>query len=143
MNRTAYALAFLLMMAWGCEHIALMPRGDISDELVTRGGESERIARDRTEKPGDVRESTLPRDEFTGTVERVDKNRREIHLRTTEGRMVTVKYDQATAVFDRDRELKVEALNQGDSVAVRVNRSSRGEQYANVIRLNEQQDRFW
>jgi cold shock CspA family protein len=143
MNRIAYALAFFLIMAWGCEHIAIMPRTDISGELNRRAGEGDRIARDRTDSSGGVRESTPPRDEITGTVERVDKTRREIHLRTTEGRMVTVKYDQDTAVFDRDREIRVEALNQGDSVAVRVNRGSRGDQHANVIRLNEQQDRFW
>jgi hypothetical protein len=143
MNRIIYGLAFFLVSAWGCEHIAIMPRNDITEELSRRGGETDRTPPERVTRSEDVRESTVPHGEITGTVQRIDKNRREVHLRTTEDRMVTVRYDQATAVFDREREIRIESLNQGDLVTVRVNSNSRGEQYADVIRLSEQQDRYW
>ncbi|MGH7826988.1 MAG: hypothetical protein ACREQ7_17675 [Candidatus Binatia bacterium] len=140
MKQMVYALALLIMMAWGCENIAVLPRKDISDDLKRRGGERDRVARERTDRDRDIRESTLPRNEIVGTVQRIDESRREIQLRTTEGQTVRIKYDDNTAVFNRDRELRVASLNYGDQILVRLDSNSSGERYANVIRMNDSQD---
>lgn len=140
MKQMVYALALLIMMAWGCENIAVLPRKDISDDLKRRGGERDRVARERTDRDRDIRESTLPRNEIVGTVQRIDESRREIQLRTTEGQTVRIKYDDNTPVFNRDRELRVASLNYGDQILVRLDSNSSGERYANVIRMNDRQD---
>jgi hypothetical protein len=74
-------------------------------------------------------------DEVTGTVQKVDQNRREIQLRTTEGRMTVIKYDPATVVYNREREMPVDDLRYGDLILIKVVKNNRGEQYADLIRL--------
>jgi hypothetical protein len=108
----------------GCESIALMPRPDIDDrsDTVTRG----RYDRDRSLA-----------NELVGTVERVDPSAREIHLRTTEGRMTALKYDPRTIVSHRGRDLRVEDLRRGDFVLVEVSRDGRGDDHAELIRMND------
>ena len=124
------ALMLPVITAWGCESIALMGRPDVDRRDVDRSGiERSREARDRT----------APRDELVGTVQRVDENRREIQLRTTEGRMTVIKYEPATLVYSRDREVPVNSLRPGDLVLVQFNRNARGEQYADVIRVDDRQ----
>jgi len=124
--RLAGALLFPLDIgAAGCESIALMPRPDIDE-------------RDR-DVPRDSR-SNVPRDEIVGTVERIDKGRNEIQLRTTDARVVTIKYDPSTLVYNRDREVGIDALHPRDLILARVSRGSGGEQYADVIRLNDRGD---
>jgi hypothetical protein len=76
-------------------------------------------------------------DEIIGTIERVDESNKEIRLRTTEGRVMVIKYDPATVVYNRDREVGIDALRNRDQVLVRVSTNSRGDQYADVIRLND------
>jgi hypothetical protein len=125
------ALLGLVIGATGCESIALMPRPDIDDP-------ARRVERDR-DIPRDSR-SNVPRDELVGTVERVDKARNEIQLRTTDARVVTIKYDPSTLVYNRDREVGIDALRPRDLILARVSRGSGGEQYADVIRLNDRGD---
>jgi hypothetical protein len=125
------ALFGLVIGATGCESIALMPRPDIDEP-------ARRIERDR-DIPRDSR-SNVPRDEVVGTVERVDKARNEIQLRTTDARVVTIKYDPSTLVYNRDREVGIDALRPRDLILARVSRGSGGEQYADVIRLNDRGD---
>jgi len=141
MRPTVYPLALLLTILWGCENVAILPRKDISKDLDRRG---DAIARDRVERipdrDRDVREPRLARDEVVGTVQRIDERRREIELRTPEGRAVTVKYDDNTRVMDRDREMRVEYLNYGDLVSIRLDGGFRGEQYADVIRMTDRRD---
>jgi predicted RNA-binding protein len=145
--RFAHVVVLPLMVTLGCEHIALMPRpyidrrdGDPSE--LSRpdlgGGEVARIP----EAPGGIRErdTTGPREEVVGTVERIDTNRREIHLRTTEARMITIKYDPDISVRGREREFRVDFLRRGDLILVQVSRNSRGERYADLIRLNDRQE---
>lgn len=126
-------LGFLLTM--GCESIALLPRPAIEDRTdlsrrdLDRGG-IERRPDTRTDLP---RQGAT--DEITGTVQKVDQNRQEIQLRTTEGRMIVIKYDPATVVYNRDREMPVDSLRYGDLVLVKVVKNTRGEQYADLIRL--------
>jgi hypothetical protein len=121
----------LIIGAAGCESIALMPRPDIDEP-------ARRVERDR-DIPRDSR-SNVPRDEIVGTVERIDKGRNEIQLRTTDARVVTIKYDPSTLVYNRDREVGIDALLPRDLILARVSRGSGGEQYADVIRLNDRGD---
>jgi hypothetical protein len=118
--------------ALGCERVALMPRRDVDRRDTPSSGPYER-ERDltREERDRDVKR------EVVGTVRRVDDRAREIHLLTTEGRDAVIKYDSRTAVSHRDRSLRVEDLRDGDLVLVEVARDARGDQYAEVIRMND------
>jgi hypothetical protein len=128
LNRLVGTVALpLLALAWGCESIALVPRPDIDRETDRAG----------IEQPRDSRDRDLARDEVVGTVQRVDETRNEIHLRTTEGQMTVIKYDLNTVVYSRDRKLRVDSLRYGDLVLVQMDRNSRGERYADIIRMNE------
>jgi hypothetical protein len=128
-------LLFFLFTSVGCESIALMPRpaiddrADISRRDLDRGG-PERGPENRAELP-----RQRATDEVTGTVQKVDQNRQEIQLRTTEGRMIVIKYDPATVVYNREREMPVDSLRYGDLILVKVVKNTRGEQYADLIRL--------
>jgi hypothetical protein len=79
----------------------------------------------------------VPRDEIVGTVKRVDRSNNEIRLRTTDAWVVVIKYDSATAVYNRDQDVGIDALRSRDQVLVRLSTNSRGEQYADTIRLND------
>ncbi len=126
-NRIGVAFVLPLMLAlWGCEHIALVGRPHIDPT-----GELSRTSRERA-VPSD-----RGRQEIIGTVERIDEARNDIHLRTTEGQMIVVKYDSATTVYNRERQLRVADLRRGDLILLRLDRNSRGEQYADLIRMND------
>ena len=127
------------LLTGGCESIALLPRqsiegslnrGDI-DQRDRQRGSVDRQPESRTDLPRD-----RAGDEVTGTVQKVDQNRREIHLRTTDARMVIIKYDPATVVYSRDQEIVVDSLRYGDLILVKVVKNSRGEQYADLIRVS-------
>lgn len=126
-KRILVAFALPLMLAlWGCEHIALVGRPHIDPT-----GELSRPNRER------VVPSDRARQEIIGTVERIDEARNDIHLRTTEGRMMVVKYDSATTVYNRERQFRVADLRRGDLILLRLDRNARGEQYADLIRIND------
>lgn len=127
-------LMFMLTSA-GCESIALLPRPAIDDRADASRRDLDRRELDR--RPESRPEIARPRvaDELTGTVQKVDQNRREIQLRTTEGRMTVIKYDPATVVYNREREMPVDDLRYGDLILIKVIKNDRGEQYADLIRL--------
>jgi hypothetical protein len=123
--RSALALVVpfvMLFVAAGCESVALFPRPDIS----------------RTDP--DVRDLPPPVENIAGTVERIDESRRQIQLRTPGGQIRVVKYDPNTVVFNRDERLTVASLRSGDTVFVQVTGSPRGEQYVEVIRMDQRLD---
>jgi hypothetical protein len=135
-NQVAYSLALaLIIVASGCESVAIMPRSDVDSRDVARG-DSERGRYDR----GDPRDRNIPRDEIVGTVQRIDERDRKIELRTSDGRLTTIKYDSGTRVYSRDLEMQVESLRRGDIVLVQLDRDARGDQYAYVIRMNDRQE---
>jgi hypothetical protein len=148
--RLIYALLFPVLIAIsGCESIALMPRPDIDE----RGGERGNLDRGDSSRsdigPGvDSRRDTQDRDrtiardqnDVVGTVERVDTVNREIHVRTTEARLVVIKYEQGLMVQTRDRDIPVASLQRGDLILVQVSRTPRGERYADLIRMNDRQN---
>jgi hypothetical protein len=115
-----------------CEKIAIMPRPDIDRQ----GRPIERDS-DRDRDPDSDRDRNLSRNDVIGTVERVDRANNEIQLRTTEAQVIVVKYDPATVVYDRDRNVGIDALRPRDQVLVTTSRNARGEQYADTIRLND------
>jgi hypothetical protein len=117
-----------------CENIALIRRPDVDDESGRRSDRE--LARD-SRVPDADRNRDSRRNEIVGTIERIDESNREIRLRTTEGRMMVVKYDPATMVYNRDREVGIEALRNRDQVLVRLSTNSRGDEYADTIRLND------
>jgi hypothetical protein len=134
-KRTLIACALPLVLgASGCENIGLINWDDPDRRRVERDRDH-RISRDS-------RDRNLGRDEVVGTVERVDDRNNELHIRTTEGRVTVVQFDSGTIVYDRDRELRVRDLRRGDQVLVRVDRNSRGDQYAGVIRMNDRSLRY-
>jgi hypothetical protein len=134
-SRVLITLALpLVLVTWGCENIGLINRDD---------PDRRRVERDRDYRGDrDVRDRNWTRDEVVGTVERIDDRNNEIHLRTTEGRTMVIQYDSGTTVSDRDRELRVRDLRRGDQISVRLDRNSRGEQHAGLIRMNDRDRRY-
>jgi hypothetical protein len=116
-----------------CENIALMRRPDVDDMSGRRSDRGTAI----DSRTADSYRRDARADEIVGTVERVDEANREIRLRTTEGRVMVIKYDPATVVYNRDREVGVDALRSRDQVLVKVSTNAKGEQYADIIRLND------
>ncbi|MGH7845347.1 MAG: hypothetical protein ACREQW_09270 [Candidatus Binatia bacterium] len=121
----SFLLLPVLLAAWGCEQVALVKRPDIEREGEYRGRDSGR---------------DTARDEIVGTVERVDKRDREIHLRTPEARTTVVRYDSSTVVVNRGRDFSVDELRSGDVILVQARRDSRDGPYADVIRLRDRDD---
>ena len=134
-NVIAVAPLMFILTSAGCESIALLPRPAIDDRADASRRDLDRQELDR--RPESRPEIARPRvaDELTGTVQKVDQNRREIQLRTTEGRMTVIKYDPATVVYNREREMPVDDLRYGDLILIKVIKNDRGEQYADLIRL--------
>ena len=121
-----YCVGVLLFIftASGCESIALWPRPDVDRRGIERTPDDRGSAKD----------------EIIGTVERVDRTSNEIQLRTTEAKVIVIKYDRATRVYSREREVGIEALRPRDLILVRVAKTPRGEQYADLIRLNDRKE---
>ena len=121
-----YCVSVLLSIftASGCETIALRPQPDVDRRGIERTPDDRGSAKD----------------EIIGTVERVDRTNNEIQLRTTEAKVIVIKYDQATRVYSREREVGIEALRPRDLILVRVAKNPRGEQYADLIRLNDRKE---
>jgi len=101
-----------------CDSIALRPRPD-----VNRAIEREAI-----------------KEEVVGTVERVDRVKNEIRLRTTEAKVIVVKYDPNTRVYSRDREVGISALRPRDLILIRGWKTSESERYTDLIRLNDRDE---
>jgi hypothetical protein len=76
-------------------------------------------------------------DDLVGEVERVDVSARRLYLRPNKGdRRVVVLSVDARALY-RGREYPVTRLNRGDVVAMQIKRDSRGEPYADLLRVQE------
>jgi len=113
-----------IFTASGCETIALRPQPDVDRRGIERTPDDRGSAKD----------------EIIGTVERVDRTNNEIQLRTTEAKVIVIKYDPATRVYSREREVGIEALRPRDLILVQVAKNPRGEQYADLIRLNDRKE---
>lgn len=118
-----------LMTVWGCESVGILERDNIArsryeDRRDDRRGDNDRRDRDR--------------DQVYGTVQDVDERRREIRVRTDDGRTTIVRYDSNTRISDRDRDMRIDSLRSGDWVSIRLERGSGGgEQYADAIRVED------
>src|SRR5262249_23608270 len=128
----SYRLVLLITIftAVGCGSIAVPPQPDVDRK------ESERTS--PVERTPDVPDST--KTEIIRNVERVDKIKNEIQLRTTEAKVIVIKYDPATLVYSRERQVGIEAVRLRDLILVRVAKTSQGEQYADLIRLNDRKE---
>jgi hypothetical protein len=133
LNHKMVILLFSALTLAACERIALMPRPEIDRE----GRPIERDSRRESRLDSDRFDRSVARDEIVGTVERVDRSNNEIQVRTTDARVVVIKYDPATVVYNRDQDVGIDALRPRDQILVRVSRNSRAEQYADTIRLND------
>jgi hypothetical protein len=133
LNHKTVVLLFSAFALVACERVALMPRPEIDRE----GRPIERDSRRDSRLDNDRLQRNAARDEIVGTVERVDRSNNEIQVRTTDARVVVVKYDPATVVYERDRDVGIDALRPRDQILVQLSRNSRGEQYADTIRLND------
>jgi hypothetical protein len=131
--RVAYVcLLPLTLAAAGCESISLISRPD----PYARDDYRRDRDLDRNKEARQDRDWDRSRDEIAGTVQRVDPDRQEIQLRTTDGETTRIRYDLSTRVNHRGRDLRVEELRYGDLVRVELSRN-RGERYAEVIRMND------
>jgi hypothetical protein len=118
--RPLVVCGFLILGGAGCESIALIPPPDVDRRGVER--------------------KDVPRQEIVGTVERVNKARNEIQLRTTEAKVMVIKYDQATLVYSREREVGIDSLRPRDLILVQAMKTPQGEAYADIIRMNDRPD---
>jgi hypothetical protein len=129
MRVACFGLMSLSLAAAGCESVSLVRR---DDPFAGRGVDRNRdVARDR--------DLDIARDDIVGTVQRVDRDRREFQLRTSDGDLTWFRYDASTRVAGRDRDMRVEDMRYGDLVRVEYN-DSRGARYAEVIRINDRSD---
>lgn len=83
------------------------------------------------------RASQPVRSEVVGTVERIDTESNEIHLRPSPGRPEMVTYSAETRVAYRGQLYPVAQLRFGDIVAMQMEKDSRGNPHTHRIRLQE------
>jgi len=76
-------------------------------------------------------------DDVVGEVERVDVSGRRIYLRPNKSDRRVVALSLDAQVLDRGREYPLGRLKPGDVVAMQVKRDSRGDSYADLIRIQE------
>ena len=83
---------------------------------------------------------TLPEGEpdVVGSVERVDLAARRLYLRPSGGERRVVAYSRDAEVFYRGRVYPMTRLAPGDVVAMQMKLDSRGEPYADLIRIEEE-----
>jgi hypothetical protein len=115
-ERMIILFGFLLslgMLQSGCEEVALVGR-----PTVGPGGGIEDI-------------------EFVANVEGLDTQHQEIYLQTQEGRTRVVEYHGDTRVIIGGREYPVRDLRVGDRVAMEIRKDSRGQDYADLIRVRK------
>ena len=132
---TSICLVPLSLTAAGCESISLISRADPMARNDRRDADIDRnrdVQRNR-----DLDRSS---DEIAGTVQRVDSDRQEIQVRTTDGQLTRIRYDISTRVSNRDRDMRVDDLRNGDLVRIELSNRDRGERYATVIRMNDRGD---
>jgi len=75
--------------------------------------------------------------DVVGEVERVDVSGRRIYLRPNKSDRRVVALSLDAQVLDRGREYSLGRLKPGDVVAMQVKRDSRGDLYADLIRIQE------
>jgi len=76
-------------------------------------------------------------DDVVGEVERVELSARRIYLRPNKSDRSVVAFSTDAQVLYRGREYPVARLKPGDVVAMQVKRNSRGDSYADLIRIQE------
>jgi hypothetical protein len=76
-------------------------------------------------------------DDVVGEVERVDIAARRLYLRANKSARRVVALSADAQVFDRGREYPITRLKPGDVVATQIKRDSRGEPYADLLRIQE------
>lgn len=123
-----------LITVWGCENVGIARRENIA--------RNERYS-DRRDSDWDRYDRDARRQQIYGTVQDVDERRREIRVRENDGRTTVVRYDSGTRITDGSRDMRPESLRSGDQVSIRLDRDSRGEQYAESIRVEERRSSGW
>ena len=76
-------------------------------------------------------------DDVVGEVERVDLSTRRLYLRSNKSERRVVALSADAQVLHRGREYPVARLKPGDVVAMQIKRDSRGEAYADLLRIQE------
>lgn len=76
-------------------------------------------------------------DDVVGEVERVDLSGRRIYLRSDKSDRRSVALSADAQVLQRGREYPITRLKPGDVVAMQIKRDSRGEPYADLLRIQE------
>ena len=125
-----------LAIVWGCESVSLVGRDPVEPRYGDRRDSDRRADYSR-------RDRDWRGDQVYGTIQDVNERRREIRVRTDDGRTAVVKYDGNTRVFDGRRDIRVDSLRSGDLVSIQLERSSGGEQYAGAIRVEDRRGSWW
>jgi len=76
-------------------------------------------------------------DDLVGAVERVDLSTRRLYLRPNRSDRRVVALSADAQVLDRGREYPVARLKPGDIVAMQIKRDSRGDPYADLLRIQQ------
>ena len=76
-------------------------------------------------------------DDVVGEVERVDLSGRRIYLRSDKSDRRSVALSADAQVLQRGRDYPITRLKPGDVVAMQIKRDSRGEPYADLLRIQE------
>ena len=76
-------------------------------------------------------------DDLVGAVERVDLSTRRLYLRPNHSDRRVVALSADAQVLDRGSEYPVARLKPGDIVAMQIKRDSRGEPYADLLRIQQ------
>ncbi len=77
------------------------------------------------------------RNDVVGEVDRIDFSSRRIYLLPNSGDRRVVVFSTDAQVLDRGREYPIGRLKPGDVVAMQMKRDSRGDSYADLIRIQE------
>ncbi len=86
--------------------------------------------------PGDIY-GGKQESEIIGEVRWVDPRLREIEVRGDDGRVRSARYDNRTRVVYRRQEYSVTNLEPGDFVAMRIQQSTSGNPYTDLIRVRQ------
>lgn len=75
--------------------------------------------------------------EVLAEVQEVDDREREIRIRTDDGRTADVRYDGDTRVVYQNREYPVTALERGDLVRMRIEETTTGALYTDLVEVEQ------
>lgn len=75
--------------------------------------------------------------QVSGYIEGVDTRTQQLAIQTSNGQRVVLSYDSQTAVVYQNQQYPVTALERGDQVTARVQQTSNGEYYTDLVQVDQ------